>query len=125
MTGLEALAYLRNHRYGAVRCNDWAEEQFILTQCSGNEMSWWNYYLDDFLEKRFPKISEYHKPCFNDEDVSHLFECFFVDVFEKEWEIMDATKIIGNAPIECEPNDYYDPRYPEDGVISRTNPKDA
>ena len=125
MTGLEALAYLRNHRFGAVRCKDWAEDEFILTKSSAHEESWWHYEPSQMLERYFPKIEDYDKPCLTCLDVFTIFEMFFYDVFQKEWEIFDATKWIGYAPVKCEPTDYYNPEYPEDGIISRTSPNDA
>jgi hypothetical protein len=121
MTGLEALAYLRNHRFGAVRCKNWAEDEFILTKSSAHEESWWHYEPSPMLERYFPKIDDYDKPCLTCTNVFVIFEMFFYDVFQRDWEIFDATKWIGYAPVECEPTDYFNPEYPEDGIISRTD----
>ena len=108
MTGMQALEYIRTHRYGAVRCKDWEEDVFILIKASGFEVSW-AHYRDDDLYDRHSINKE------NPEDtVFSIFENFFDQLFDSEWEIFDAKDIVGNQPVKCGWNEYYDPRYPDE-----------
>ena len=109
MTGIEALEYLRTHRYAAIRCKAWPEDVCISASISGLDCTWARYYHDGIFENAVDE----HIP---DEDmtVQTIFTNFFDELFTKEWEIVTAPSCFTFPPVKCGWNEYYDPRYPDE-----------
>ena len=109
MTGMEALEYLRTHRYAAIRCKTWPEDVCISACISGLDCTWARYYHEGIFENAVDE----HIP---DEDmtVQTIFTNFFDELFTKEWEIVTAPSCFTSPPVKCGWNEYYDPRHPDE-----------
>lgn len=105
MTGMEALEYLRTHRYAAVRCKDWDEDVFILTKASCFDTSWAHYWDSDLYERH--SVNK-HTP---EVIVFSIFSQFFEQLYTAEWEIYDAKTKLGYEPVKCGWNEYYNPEF--------------
>lgn len=107
MTGMEALEYLRTHRYTAIRCKSWPEGVRISASISGLDCTWAYYYHEGLFEKNNHDQDE-------DLTVQTIFANFFDELFTQEWEIMDNPPDFTFPPVKCGWNEYYDPRYPDE-----------
>lgn len=109
MTGMEALEYLRTHRYAAIRCKTWPEDVQIQAAISGLDCTWARYYHEGIFENRVDQNCDDE-----DQTVMVIFENFFDELFTKDWEIIGAPTCFTYPPVKCGWNEYYDPRYPDE-----------
>ena len=108
MTGLEALEYLRTHRYAGVRCKTWDDDKCLLSCCSGLDCTFWRYRNDGAFEEAME-----HQQC-EDMALEWISERFFDDLFSGEWEVINTDRYFTSPPVKCGRDEYYDPRYPEE-----------